>query len=289
MTGPGSDSSGSAPAAAAERFDLAGAAGRVIRGEVRVARRAAGSVVLVHGFKGFSRFAFFPYLAERLAAAGLTAVSFNMSGSGIGEDLETFTDFDAFAENTYTRELQDLQLVLAESKRRGWIGAQCGLFGHSRGGAVALLEASRDARVRALVTWASISTVVRWGDDEVARWRARGHLEVPNARTGQVMRVNSTLLDETLEHEHGRLSLAAAAETLLCPWLIVHGDADETVPFDEAERLHAASEGRAELLRVGGATHAFNVAHGMTAASPQLAEAAERTERFFVERLVAHA
>jgi hypothetical protein len=57
--------------------------------------------VLVHGFKGFARFAFFPFLAERLAANGITAVTFNFSGSGVGEDMESFSDPAAFEENTY--------------------------------------------------------------------------------------------------------------------------------------------------------------------------------------------
>ena len=273
----------------AERFEIPGTGARVIRGEVRIAPNARGSVVLVHGFKGFARFAFFPYLAEGLIAHGLTAVTFNFSGSGVGEDLETFTEPDAFAENTYTRELHDLALVIAECERRGWTGPQFGLFGHSRGGAIALLHAARDARVRALVTWASIASVVRWSDQQMAEWRARGHLEVPNARTGQVMRVSTTLLDDTAEHHLGRLNLRLAAATLLCPWLIAHGDADETVPWAEAEQLHAASEERAELLRIAGGTHTFNVAHGMTSPSPQLREAAERTARFFVDRLAPRA
>ena len=271
----------------AERFEIPGTGGRVIRGEVRVAPEARGSVVLVHGFKGFARFAFFPFLAERLAASGLTAVTFNSSGSGVGEDFETFTDPEAFGENSYTRELQDLALVVAESERRGWTGPQFGLFGHSRGGAIALLHAARDARVRALVTWASIANVVRWTEQEMADWRARGWLEVPNTRTGQTFRLDTTLLDETTEHHLGRLNLRMAAATLLCPWLIVHGNADETVPVAEAEQLHAASEGRAELLRVPGGTHTFNVAHGMRDPSPQLTAAVEATLDFLTGRLVA--
>jgi uncharacterized protein len=271
--------------AGAESFEIPGTGGRVIRGEVRVAHDARGSVVLVHGFKGFARFAFFPFLAERLAASGLTAVTFNSSGSGVGEDFETFTDPDAFGENTYTRELQDLSLVIAESERRGWTGPQFGLFGHSRGGAVALLHAARDARVRALVTWASIANVVRWTEREIAEWRERGWLEVSNTRTGQTFRLTTTLLDETTEHHLGRLNLRMAAATLLCPWLILHGDADETVPFEEAEQLHAASEERAQLLRVNGATHTFNVAHGMREPSPQLTAATDATLDFLTGRL----
>lgn len=272
-------------AGAAERFEIPGTGTRLIRGEVREVAGARGSVVLVHGFKGFTRFAFFPWLAERLAASGLTTVSYNCSGSGIGEDLESFTEPDAFAENTYTRELQDLSLVIAESERRGWTGPQFGLLGHSRGGAVALLHAARDARVRALVTWAAIATVLRWSDDQIAEWRERGWLEVPNARTGQRWRVTTALLDDVLEHHLGRLNLRLAAATLLCPWLLVHGDADESVPFADAEQLLAASDGRAELLRVAGGTHTFNVAHGMTAPSAQLSEAVDGTVRFLVERL----
>jgi alpha-beta hydrolase superfamily lysophospholipase len=271
----------------AERFEIAGTGDRVIRGEVRIAPQARGSVVLVHGFKGFARFAFFPWLADQLAAQGLTAVTYNFSGSGVGEDMETFTDLDAFADNTYTRELQDLSRVLAESERRGWTGPQIGLFGHSRGGAVALLHAARDARVRALVTWAAIANVVRWTDDERAAWGARGYQEISNTRTGQVFRVGTALLEETEEHHLGRLNLRLAAATLLCPWLIVHGDADETVSFDEGEQLRAASEDRAELARVAGGTHTFNVSHGMTSPSPQLQAAAEPTIRFFTERLAA--
>lgn len=272
--------------AAAERFEIPGTGARVVRGEVRLAPEATGSVVLVHGFKGFGRFAFFPYLADRLAASGLTAVTFNSSGSGVGADLETFTELDALAENSYTREMQDLALVVAEAERRGWTGPQFGLFGHSRGGAVALLHAARDARVRALVTWASIANVVRWSDEEMAAWRERGYLDVPNTRTGQQLRLSTTLLDETTEHHLGRLNLRIAAATLLCPWLIVHGDADETVPFEEGEQLHAASDERAELLRIAGGTHTFNVAHGMTDPSPQLSGAADRSIDFFVDRLV---
>ena len=67
----------------------------------------------------------------------------------------------------------------------------------------------------------------------------------------------------------------------------MHGDADETVPFAEGELLLAASDGRAELVRVAGGTHTFNVAHGMSAPSPQLQSAAEPTLRFFQERLSA--
>lgn len=271
------------------RFDLEGAAGRTIRGEVRVVPGARASVVLVHGFKGFTRFAFFPYLADRLAAAGLTTVSFNASGSGVGPDMETFSDPAAFEENTYTRELHDLGIVLGEGERRGWITQRRGLFGHSRGGGIAILRAGRDVHVHALVTWAAISTVKRWPTDIADAWRRRGWLDVENSRTKQRFRLRPAVLEEAAQHGDGMLDVTRAAEMLLCPWLIVHGDADETVLIGEGEALARAAGPNAELLRVAGGTHTFNVAHGMTAPSPQLREATDRTVRFFVDRLLATA
>jgi uncharacterized protein len=282
MTAPGAPQP-----VAPERFDLDGAAGRTIRGELRRAPAAKAAVVLVHGFKGFSRFAFIPFLADRLADAGLNVVSFNFSGSGVGEDMETFTDAEAFEKNSYTRELHDLGIVLAHAEREGWLGAHHGLWGHSRGGGIAILRAARDTHVDALVTWAAISTVKRWPYDIADAWRARGYLEVENARTKQTFRLRTRVLDEATEHGDGMLDVGAAAETLLCPWLIVHGDADETVHVAEGEELAKRAGSNAELLRVPGATHTFNVAHGMTSPSPELTKATERTVRFFVERLAA--
>lgn len=263
-----------------ERFELAGAASRPIRGEAILVKDPVASVVVLHGFKGFYRASFFPYLGARLAAAGMNAILFNFSGSGVGEDLENFTEPDAFAENTYGRELYDVSIVMQAARERGWIGARTGLFGHSRGGGVAILHASRDERVGALVTWAAISTVSRWTDPaQLADWRRRGHVEVPNTRTGVPHRLGTRVLDEVEKHGAGRLDIVGAASRVKCPWLIVHGDQDETVPLEEAERLAAAAPA-AELWRVPNAMHSFGGVHGMTEAPASLREVVDRTTDF---------
>ncbi|MEP6731574.1 MAG: alpha/beta fold hydrolase [bacterium] len=268
-----------------ERFDVPGAGGRVIRGEARVVDGATSSVVLLHGFKGFARFSFFPLLADRLSRAGITAIAFNFSGSGIGEDMERFTDPDAFEQNSFGRELYDLVAVNREAERRGWLGATRGLFGHSRGGGIAILHAARDERVAALTTWSAISTVKRWSETEMSAWRERGYADITNSRTGQIMRVGTNVLDEAVKHGSGRLDIERAASVVRCPWLIVHGDADESVPVLEGERLHAATHGRAQFLRVPTATHGFNVVHGASAQSAELQLVTERTVSFFAGSL----
>lgn len=242
--------------------------------------------MLCHGFKGFSRWGFFPYLAQSLARARFRAVSFDFSGSGIGPDRETFTDLDGFAENTYTRELADIDTVIAECDRRGWIGQGHGILGHSRGGGMAILHASCSARVRALVTWNAISKVRSIDPRLVPEWRARGYVEIPNSRTGQIMKLGTGILDEVEQLEHSTLDIEAAAARLRIPWLIVHGTEDETVPVTSAETLHRRStSGMTDLMLVKGGNHVFQGTHPLTAPTPQLREVVERTVGFFDRHL----
>ena len=75
------------------------------------ARGARPAVLVVHGFKGFKDWGMFPPLAERLARAGFSAVSFNLSGSGVDETGE-FAHLDRFAHATFTGDGQDLTRVI---------------------------------------------------------------------------------------------------------------------------------------------------------------------------------
>lgn len=244
-----------------------------------------GTVVICHGFKGFAHWAFFPYLARELAGSGMRAITFDISGSGVGPDRENFSTLEEFETNTFTQELTDLDEVIAESRRRGWIEGSFGLFGHSRGGGVAILHASRDEDVKALGTWAAISNARRWSDDDVKQWRERGYTDIHNSRTGQNMRLGTQLLDEIEALEKTRLDIPAAARRISAPWLIVHGDADETVTVKEGERLADLSPGFGMLWTVEGGNHGFGASHPVTEAPPTLALVVRGTVGFFAEHL----
>src|ERR687896_1174505 len=142
------------------KHSLAGSLGQLLI-DVRSGGRSSSrpAVIVVHGFKGFKDWGMFPPLTDRLAQAGFTAVSFNLSGSGV-DDAGDFSLPDRFAHNTFSAELQDLNQIL-DALMSGALGlpvpTSLGLIGHSRGGGIAALQAARDSRVRALVTWAAIS------------------------------------------------------------------------------------------------------------------------------------
>src|SRR5688500_396343 len=94
-------------------LEIASAGARTLRASATLPEAPRGTVIICHGFKGFSRWGFFPHLAAALAKEGLRAIRFDFSGSGVGADGESFTELDAFAENTFTRELEDVRAVEA--------------------------------------------------------------------------------------------------------------------------------------------------------------------------------
>jgi pimeloyl-ACP methyl ester carboxylesterase len=266
-----------------EPFDIPCVDGLLIRGEAYLAEAPIGSVIVCHGFKGFAHWAFFPYLARTLAQDGLNAITFDFSGSGIGADRESFVQAEAFAHNTFSRELEDLELVEDYGRRRKWIHGKFGLFGHSRGGGMAILYAAAQAAdVSSLVTWAAISYPNRWSPEDVITWRTRGHTEITNSRTGQVMRLETDLLDDVELHGKTKVNIEAAAAKIKAPWLIIHGTADETVPSSEAEHLHSLSKGMSTLRLIEGANHGFSATHPLNEVPPVLEKVVLETAKFFV-------
>jgi len=222
-------------------------------------------VLLLHGFKGFCEWGFFPELARRLARAGMIAVRMNSSGSGVGSDLETFTELDAFEHDTPSRTLEDLALAHERILREveGVDRARLGLFGHSRGAAAVLLHAARVGGIAALALWSAVDGFDRFTREEKEAWRARGFLPVVNARTGQVLRMGLGFLED-IEHNAEPLDVLTACRSIRAPVLVAHGTADETVAPASSRRI-AAALAHAETAWIEGAGHTFGATHPLRA------------------------
>ena len=255
------------------KHSLPGALGPILV-DVRAGGRTAArpAVLVLHGFKGFKDWGMFPPLAERLALAGFSAVSPNLSGSGV-DDAGEFTLPERFGHNTFSAELQDVGTVI-DALMYGKLGipdpSALGLIGHSRGGGVAVLQAAKDPRVGALVTWAAIASVERWPLDQLTAWRAAGRSQVLNSRTGQVLPLYTDVLDD-IEQNESSLDIEAAAGRVAIPWLLIHGTNDESVGFSEAELLKAATSPKtSRLMPVEGGGHTFGATHPWRSGTPQI-------------------
>src|SRR3954467_220818 len=70
-------------------------------------------VIFCHGFKGFKDWGHFNLVGEKFAANGLAFLKFNFSHNGTTpEDPDKFADLEAFGNNNYIIELDDLQTVI---------------------------------------------------------------------------------------------------------------------------------------------------------------------------------
>lgn len=263
------------------RFEIASAEGLPIRGVLELPPEPRGLVVVVHGFKGFKDWGFFPWISARLGEFAVASVRFDMSRSGIGERPGEFDRLDLFAGDTYGREIDDLRRVLDWTSRVEELDTlPLFLMGHSRGAGVAILTARAlgDGPIRGIVTWSGIARANRWSEETRAQWRRDGVLEIPNQRTGQIMRISAAVLDE-LEQQGAELDILAAASSLECPLLIVHGRADETVPATEAEDLAGATK-NASLVLIDNASHTFGAKHPLDGIPRELSFAMHATLGF---------
>ncbi len=77
------------------------------------------------------------------------------------------------------------------------------------------------------------------------------------------------------------LDILAAAATVRAPWLIVHGEDDETVPVEDGRRLAERAGGERELRIIPGASHTFGSRHPFAGPTPQLIQALNATQRWF--------
>ncbi|MEQ8707011.1 MAG: alpha/beta fold hydrolase [Phaeodactylibacter sp.] len=226
-------------------------------------------VLFAHGFKGFKDWGHWDLIARRFAEAGFVFIKFNFSHNGTTLAAPTdFADLEAFGQNNYSKELNDLQAVLTwlhhGDERLPAKEADLGrihLIGHSRGGAISIIYASQDERISSLLTWASVASLdYAWKTPHmIAQWEADGQYEVVNGRTGQQMPIYFQMYRD-YKAKREILNVEQALQRLNIPMLIVHGTEDPAVPATAAETLQRQKPD-AKLHLIADADHVFGGRH----------------------------
>ncbi len=230
-------------------------------------------IIFCHGYKGYKDWGAWNLVAESFAKQGYFFIKMNFShNGGTKEQPIDFPDLEAFGQNNFTKELDDLDSVISwisntETYKNEINKQQITLIGHSRGGGIVLLKSASDKRVSRVITWAGVSDFASRFPigEQLEVWRENGVAFITNGRTNQQMPHYFQFYTNFKEFESS-LTIKIAVEKLTIPYLIVHGAMDETVLLTEAELLKSWNP-KTQLSVILDANHTFGSMQPWTSSS----------------------
>ncbi|WP_035843684.1 alpha/beta hydrolase family protein [Crocinitomix catalasitica] len=233
--------------------------------DCRIPKDAKAMIIFVHGYKGFKDWGAWNLMENYFVDKGVGFVKFNMSHNGGTVDNPIdFDDLEAFGNNRYSYELNDLNIIIAETKRM--VEQECELeipiflLGHSRGGGIVILGGDNHPDIEGIISLAGISNIEnRFPTDEaLEEWKETGYYTVFNGRTHQEMPHYYSFYEDFIQHKGG-LDIEKTASGLKKKFLQIHGDMDLAVSISEGLLLARWTETEIEIIK--GADHVFGSSH----------------------------
>lgn len=231
-------------------------------------QKPKGIVIFCHGYKGFKDWGAWDQMAEAFAKEDYFFLKFNFSHNGTTpENLTEFLNIEAFGDNNFVIELDDLQsiidwITLPSFKYKDQLDtSKITLIGHSRGGGITTIKAAEEVRITKLITLAAVSDFgSRFPDEEALEvWKEKGVQYITNTRTKQQLPHHYQFYENFKENED-RLNIQRAAENLKIPHLIIHGSGDTSVSISNAGHYFDWSP-NSKLLLIDNANHVFGISH----------------------------
>jgi alpha/beta superfamily hydrolase len=202
-------------------------------------KKSGWLVILGHGVTGDKDRPVIVDTAHALNASGFDTLRFSFAGNGASEG--------AFTEATISKEAGDLNSVIdAVSAQYSKIA----YIGHSMGGAVGVIQASKDKRINALISLAGMVDTKTFAETE---------FDGVQPDQGCMWDNKDCPLSSKFMHDLCQTigSVAPLAETITIPWLLVHGTADDVVLPKDSELVKTIKGDAATLLPVPEADHSF--------------------------------
>jgi pimeloyl-ACP methyl ester carboxylesterase len=217
-------------------------------------------IIFIHGYMGFKDWGAWNLMEKAFTEQGFGFCKFNLThNGGTSTNGIDFPDLKSFANNTYSKEKQDVTFLLNEIQKHIPKNTFIHLMGHSRGGGIALLN-HHDERVKSIITLAAISSVAKRFSDEtmLKNWKETGVRYVQNQRTKQEMPHNYIQYLDFVEFKN-ELNIEKACKSLEKPNLVIHGDKDVSVAIEEGVEI--ATWTNSPLYTIEDADHVFGSSH----------------------------
>jgi len=239
-------------------------------------------IVFTHGFMGYKDWGCWNLVEDFFTKKGYGFCKYNAShNGGTAENGIDFPDLEAFALNTYSKELFDLQQVLNWVEKEVNFTPDFYLIGHSRGGGITLLN-QQDPRIKKISTWAAISSIEKRFPEgkQLKVWQTQGTKYVVNSRTNQKMPTKYSQYEDFIANRE-KLDIQKACETSTTPTLVFHGDEDTSVDIEEGREI--ASWLKSRLFEIEEGNHTFGATQPWESNElpEQLSKICELTESFF--------
>lgn len=195
-------------------------------------------VLIGHGVTGDKDRPLVVAVAEGLAARGWPCLRLSFAGNGSSEG--------DFREATISGESEDLQDVIGQLPKK----LRLAYAGHSMGGAVGVLTASREPRIEVVINLAGMIRTKEFCEREF----------------GMVTPGEGTMWDEPgcplspayVDDLHAIGDLFGQVADLPQPILFIHGTADDVVLPEDSIDAHAKAIDPKRLVLIDGAEHSFD-------------------------------
>ena len=225
-------------------------------------------VIFCHGYKGYKDWGCWNLVAKEFASNNFFFIKFNFSHNGgtVNNPID-FPDLNAFGNNNFTHELNDIERVISFVSANKDLSENVDLnniflIGHSRGAGICAIKASENKRIKGLITWAGVSNFkIRFneGSKEFNEWKENGVKYVENKRTKQQMPHFFQFYLDFKKNEE-RFNIKQAVQKLKIPFLVIHGDNDNSVLPFEGDDLHSWGK-NSKFFSLKNGNHTFSSKH----------------------------
>ena len=196
-------------------------------------------LIIGHGVTGNKDRPFVVALADAVSGSGINVCRFSFAGNGESDG--------AFQDCTISKEVDDLQAVLSVVEEEGYRAIYAG---HSMGGAVGVLTAAKDSRIKFLISLAGMVSTEKFYDTEFGE-------ETPD--TGCMWEEPDCPLSSAFKNDlKGIHSTAPQASQISVPWLLIHGTTDDVVLIDDSRKAYSLASEPKKLIEIDGANHVFS-------------------------------
>lgn len=220
--------------------------GEKIAGTLHSSKKSAGcGVVFGHCFTCSQHTRIIRQICSALVEKDFLALRFDFSGNGQSEG--------EFTESTYSKQISEMQIATRVIADKGaqWIG----LAGHSMGAVIAVLTAARIQTVKAVCALAGrlsgLNATHFFSKRQLKELEDTGKVSF-NSR-GRSLQLSTQFFSDAKQYD-----LPETVKSLQTPLMVVHGDADEIIPVQDAYLAKTLNFEYTELAVIPGADHMFS-------------------------------